>query len=86
MKKAKVVLSAVAVFAVIGGAFAFKAARAPQTWYRVNAAGNCQSTFTTALTTNPALAIPGATTFSQSTYNLTPHLGVCTTTIVLSAQ
>lgn len=33
MKKAKIVLSAVALFAVVGGAFAFKASRATNTLY-----------------------------------------------------
>lgn len=37
MKKAKLVLSAVAVFAVIGGAFAFKA-RTLHTFYKVDTA------------------------------------------------
>jgi hypothetical protein len=33
MKKAKIVLSAVAVLAVVGGAFAFKAARTPHLFF-----------------------------------------------------
>jgi hypothetical protein len=44
MKKAKIVLSAVALFAVIGGAFAFKATRIPQPFYK-----NTTTTTTTAL-------------------------------------
>jgi hypothetical protein len=61
MRKAKIMLSAVAVMAVVGGAFAFKAARQPHTFFynTTNTAGQLRcigvtETFLTTLTnTNP---------------------------------
>jgi hypothetical protein len=41
MKRAKIVLTAVAVFAVVGGALAFKATRIGLPMYRTNAQGLC---------------------------------------------
>jgi hypothetical protein len=65
MKKAKIVLSAVALFAVVGGAFAFKARTAQHIFYTKNAA----SPFCTVPTllnyttsANPTTTIPYATT------------------------
>jgi len=58
MKKAKIVLSAVAVFAVIGGAFAFKASRTLNTFYSSSTNGICSVTFKTTYTTD--LSQPGA--------------------------
>jgi hypothetical protein len=53
MNKAKLALSAIAIFAVIGGAFAFKAARDTNDFYSSNPVnGNCSVTFPTTLTTN----------------------------------
>ncbi len=51
MKRAKVILTAVAVFAVVGGALAFKATRTAQALYTTNPAGQCKVTFFTSLTT-----------------------------------
>jgi hypothetical protein len=67
MKKAKIVLSAVALFAVVGGALAFKAARIPQTFfYKTNPAATALCTIPTLLpyttSVNPTTTIPYATT------------------------
>ena len=54
MRKAKLMLSAIAVFAVVGGAFAVKAAksaRVENTFYSIGPAGQCTVSFTTLLTT-----------------------------------
>lgn len=61
MKKAKIMLTAVALFAVIGGALAFKA-RTSHTFYRLQN-GVCTSAFQTTLTT---LTNPGDVTFTTS--------------------
>jgi hypothetical protein len=50
MKRAKIVLTGVALFAVIGGALAFKATRTAQTLYSTNAQGQCKVTVLTSLT------------------------------------
>lgn len=48
MKKAKIVLTAVAVLAVVGGALAFKANRFVHTFYQSTVAGGpCAVTYTT---------------------------------------
>lgn len=86
MKKAKLVLSAVAVFAVIGGAFAFKASRAPHQFYKTNAAGNCVSTVQVRYTTDENLAIDPNLPIVQNTYYTTTRAGVCPTTTIFSAQ
>ncbi|SEW24827.1 hypothetical protein SAMN05421841_1820 [Chryseobacterium wanjuense] len=53
MKRAKIVLAGVALFAVIGGAFAFKASRVPQPLFTENAAGICNVPTTLFLTLTP---------------------------------
>ena len=50
MKKAKIMLTAIAVFAVIGGALAFKA-RQLNTFYSTAPNGQCSATFRTTYTT-----------------------------------
>lgn len=60
MKKARIILSAVAVFAVVGGAFAFKARQANVFFTSDPANGRFSSQILTTLTTN--LQGPGATT------------------------
>lgn len=65
MKKAKIVLSAVALFAVVGGALAFKAARQPNRFFTAPAAGQlCTIPVNLSYTTtaNPTTIIPYATT------------------------
>lgn len=66
MKKAKVILSAVALFAVVGGALAFKATREENTFYRntlttINGVQftYCTAPFTTTLTTEPVAGQAG---------------------------
>ncbi|TWV96184.1 hypothetical protein [Chitinophaga pinensis] len=72
MKKAKIVLSAVALFALVGGAFAFKATRTNHTLYSYTAGGCISPTSlpyttvneglgTTALTTVYTISLPGRT-------------------------
>jgi hypothetical protein len=53
MKRAKIMLTAVGLLAVVGGALAYKAARVPQALYTTNALGQCKVTFFTSLTTVP---------------------------------
>lgn len=59
MKKAKIMLSAIAILAVVGGAFAFNAARATHTFYSLDAEnGICSVPFTTFYTTaNPTTTV-----------------------------
>ncbi|HWV72717.1 MAG TPA: hypothetical protein VN040_13410 [Pseudosphingobacterium sp.] len=61
MKRAKIVLTGVALFAVIGGALAFKASRLPQKLYRTNAAGFCVAPVDIPLTLTGAPGQPAAT-------------------------
>ncbi|MFY0254164.1 hypothetical protein ACDQ55_09445 [Chitinophaga sp. 30R24] len=69
MKKAKIALSAIAVLAIVGGAFAFKAAT-PVRFYVPAADGKCtlSTIFTYATTTINA---PGAFTYQLSTLSTT---------------
>lgn len=64
MKKAKVMLTAIALFAIVGGALAIKANRATDRVYTTNAAGLCIVTVPAA-TTQPGKAF--ITTTSVST-------------------
>jgi len=73
MKKAKIMLTAVAVFAVIGGAMAFKA-RTSHTFYRIGAQGQCTSAFQTTLTT---LTNPGDETFTTRLATQPVQQNVC---------
>jgi len=66
MKKAKIMLTAVAVFAVVGGALAFKV-RTPNTFYRTAANGQCTSAVVTSLTTTTTTTVPGAFTTRLAT-------------------
>ena len=64
MRKAKLILSGVALFAVVGGAFAFKATRGAQSFCRVaGSPGACTTTINdiTFFTTN--VATTGVTTY-----------------------
>jgi len=75
MKRAKIVLTAVALFAVVGGAVAFTNSRNPVQQFRLNAAGNCASAFFTTLTTSaPA---PGAQGITLTSLYYTPVAGAC---------
>ncbi|NLR60709.1 hypothetical protein HGH93_21545 [Chitinophaga polysaccharea] len=56
MKKAKVILTAVGVLAIAGGALAFKATRSANTFYTSNAAGQCKVTTQLFYTTDPLAA------------------------------
>jgi len=65
MKKARIVLSAVAVFAVIGGAFAFKAARTPKTFFTPGSnPAICDAPVTLRYTTQPLVNVPTITTYA----------------------
>lgn len=58
MKKVKVMLSAIAVFAVIGGALAFKAKDTQRTFYTIDPVdGNCTSTTSLLSTTTIQAAV-----------------------------
>ena len=81
MKRAKVMLTALAIFAVVGGAMAFKASKASQLFlYQKNAAG----------TACPKIGLvnpnPSGTRFTSDyttaiDQGATTALGVCTTTV-----
>jgi hypothetical protein len=92
MKKAKVILSAVAILAVAGGALAFKA-RSEHTFFKVDAANPnpalrvCTLEVETTYTTNPALGLPGAPAIIQTTYYTAPvNSTVCPQTTLFSAD
>jgi len=79
MKKAKIALSAIAILAVVGGAFAFKASRTPHKFYRTDINGICTSAFLTTYTTDPLVGGPATT---LTTINFVSTLAPCKTTIV----
>ena len=58
MRKAKILLSAIAVFAVVGGAFALKANRTLNQFYSTDANGICSVPLATSYTTNLNVAGP----------------------------
>lgn len=66
MKKAKIILTSVAVLAVIGGAFAFKASRSLVRYYTPNLEGACVVPLDIRYTTNPLDASGPNTTFYTS--------------------
>jgi len=84
MKRAKIILTAIAAFAVIGGAFAFKATRVTKPWYSLAANGNCTVPFQTTLTTVTADATTTTTSYLISTINTFSHVGVCTTNLTIA--
>ena len=84
MKRAKIALTAIALFAVIGGALAFKSQRVSQSWFKTNGAGNCVLAVNTAYTTLRTAAIDGDT-FEITDYNIVAHDGECTETVVYDA-
>jgi K+-transporting ATPase c subunit len=75
MKKAKVILSVVAVLAVVGGAFAFKTSRVASSLYTTNAAGACitERFYNTQLI--------GVTTFASATTKPLYYNSLCTITV-----
>jgi hypothetical protein len=80
MKKAKILLAAIAVFALVGGAYAFKAQRSLQ-FIWVRDAANPSNTLCTLqiferTTTKPGTALPLGNTFITTAADG----GVCTTT------
>jgi hypothetical protein len=79
MKKAKIILSAVALFAVVGGAFAYKTARTPKVFYHPAVAGGlCTSPSTLFYTpVNSGGIVIG---YSTTATNLT----TCTTRVLAS--
>lgn len=83
MKKAKLMLSAIAVLAVVGGAFAFKANRTENLFYKTNAAGNCLSTTFPLRTT---AVVNGQAGEIQTTYFTTTVLGACPTTKIYTVN
>ncbi|SFO29571.1 hypothetical protein SAMN05428949_4830 [Chitinophaga sp. YR627] len=93
MKKAKLILSAVALLAVAGGAVAFKATRSLNTFYSVDVANSvpslrlCTKAVQTTYTTDPQLAIPQAPAITQTTYYTTRvNSTSCPATILFSAE
>ena len=66
MRKAKVILSAVAIFAVVAGAFAFKARTLNTFWTSDPVDGICSVEYKTTLKTT-APSFPGAIAVSYST-------------------
>ncbi|MFY0254166.1 hypothetical protein ACDQ55_09455 [Chitinophaga sp. 30R24] len=78
MKKAKIALSAIAVLAVVGGAFAFKAAL-PVRFYVPAADGKCTLPTLLTYSTVPS-TFPGATTYQLSTLSTTVS---CPTTFII---
>jgi hypothetical protein len=76
MKRAKIVLTAVALFAVVGGALAFKATRSLRTLYITNAQGQCKSTFFTTLTTAQQFPNQPIATVTSS-YSTLPTNAAC---------
>lgn len=72
MKKAKVILSAVAILAVVGGVFAFKTSRIASSLYSTNAAGVCtiERYYNTQLL--------GSTVFASATTKSLYYNSVCT--------
>ncbi|MVT12493.1 hypothetical protein [Chitinophaga tropicalis] len=66
MKKAKVILSAVALFAVVGGALAFKAARISVRYFTPGVNNVCSVPLDIRYTTNPEDATGPLTTFYTS--------------------
>jgi hypothetical protein len=83
MKRAKFALTAIAVFAVVGGALAFKANRTANQFYRTTVlGGNCTSATTVLYTATPN----GNPAITQSTYYTTPVAGACPTLVIYSAD
>jgi hypothetical protein len=84
MKKAKIVLSAVALFALVGGALAFKARQATVLYFRNPSGVNpLACTVTSSFrTTDPALGISYLGTY----YASTKTTANCITVPVYSAQ
>jgi hypothetical protein len=70
MKKAKIMLSAIAILAVVGGAFAFKAARVNHTFFSLD-------------TNNGICSVPFATTYTTvlPTTTVTSFYSVSTTVV-----
>jgi len=79
MKRAKIILTGVALFAVVGGALAFKATRTRQPLYSTNAAGICTVPVSLFLTTQQQFPQQPIATVTSSIYT-TPVLGPCPTT------
>lgn len=67
MKKAKLILSAVAIFAVIDGSYAFKARTSQGLWFG-NAPGQLPTTYLTGYKTTTSTA--GSLTFATTTSTL----------------
>lgn len=85
MKKAKIVLSAVALFAVVGGAFAFKANRSALKVHQLRN-GQCSylSYYNTTNPLSPTITLTNATvTTSPAT---TIAASFCSTTISVAAE
>ncbi|UPK71798.1 hypothetical protein [Chitinophaga filiformis] len=85
MNKARIVLGAVALMAVAGGIFAFKAKEAAfapvKTWYKTGVNGLCTSSFTSTYTTDP---VDATTTFITSITTIrNPQAGCPANTVYL---
>ncbi|SEW24844.1 hypothetical protein SAMN05421841_1821 [Chryseobacterium wanjuense] len=72
MKRAKIILFATVLLAVVGGTVAFKATRIPQQLYFNNAAGICTLPTTLPLTLQPQ--IPGQPIFTVTNLYYTTRL------------
>jgi len=79
MKKAKIALSAIAILAVVGGAFAFKATKTRQPLYSTNTAGLCIVPTNLFLTTQQQFPGQPISTVTNTIYT-TPVQGPCPTT------
>lgn len=72
MKKAKIALVAIAVFAVVGGAYAFKAKRATDKIYYTTVPGGVATLTLSSVTLTAAPgASPLSSTFATTIYNTT---------------
>jgi hypothetical protein len=77
MRKAKLILSGVALFAVVGGAFAFKAHRGVTSFCRVAAQpGVCTTTYI-----NTSFSLSTTTTIGPTTYCTFSPTAQCTATV-----
>jgi len=85
MKKAKLMLTAIGIFAVVGGAMAFKAHKfAALKVYQKNAAGtSCtfRGTYDPFVQGNPSITFTNATISASQ-----PLLTACTTTVTVQAE
>ncbi len=84
MKKAKIILSAVAVFAVIGGAFAFKASRNEEPLYKRTTLPNGSVVCTVSFLSSYTTIDQGIGQVANLPYSTQPTLTACTTTLFRS--